>query len=192
MLADRNGRDDMYRLADDLSFEIDDLLPIVEAAADAGVRQGRGRRRRNHPGGPRVSPKPTSCGRKELFRTAALETCRAHSRRSPARSKPKPNHTLPDEFFDDLLDEHFSEEEAKAQLETAINWGRYAESVRSRFRQRSVLPAGRSAGDRASLRRLALTLRPVSPAPSSGAHLVRAARPGWSSPRCWPRFTACW
>jgi len=26
-----------------------------------------------------------------------------------------------------LLDEHFSEEEAKAQLETAIGWGRYAE-----------------------------------------------------------------
>ena len=37
------------------------------------------------------------------------------------------DHMLPDGVFEDLLDEHFSEEEAKAQLETAINWGRYAE-----------------------------------------------------------------
>jgi NitT/TauT family transport system ATP-binding protein len=34
---------------------------------------------------------------------------------------------LPAEFFQDLLDEHFSEEEARRQLETALQWGRYAE-----------------------------------------------------------------
>ena len=38
----------------------------------------------------------------------------------------KSNHTLPDEFFHDTLDEHFSEEETVQQLATAINWGRYA------------------------------------------------------------------
>ena len=32
MLADHNGRDDMYRLAGALSFEIDDLLPVIDAA----------------------------------------------------------------------------------------------------------------------------------------------------------------
>jgi NitT/TauT family transport system ATP-binding protein len=36
MLADRNGRDDMYRLAAALSFEIDDLLPVVDAAVVLG------------------------------------------------------------------------------------------------------------------------------------------------------------
>ena len=30
ILLDHNGKDDIYRLADDLAFEIDDLLPIVE------------------------------------------------------------------------------------------------------------------------------------------------------------------
>jgi len=30
-------------------------------------------------------------------------------------------------FFRDFLDEHFSEEESRRQLETAIQWGRYAE-----------------------------------------------------------------
>ncbi len=38
----------------------------------------------------------------------------------------KSNHTLPDEFFHDTLDEHFSEKETIQQLETAVNWGRYA------------------------------------------------------------------
>ncbi len=38
-----------------------------------------------------------------------------------------PGHTLPEEYFLSLLDEHFDEDEAQAQLETAINWGRYAE-----------------------------------------------------------------
>ncbi len=32
ILLDHNGKDDIYRLADDLAFEIDDLLPIVDAA----------------------------------------------------------------------------------------------------------------------------------------------------------------
>jgi len=32
LLLDKGGRDDIYRLADDLTFEIDDLLPIVDAA----------------------------------------------------------------------------------------------------------------------------------------------------------------
>ena len=34
---------------------------------------------------------------------------------------------MPDEFFRDMLEEHFSEEETGRQLETAVNWGRYAE-----------------------------------------------------------------
>ena len=36
ILTDRGGHDDIYHLADDLSFEIDDVLPIVEAASMLG------------------------------------------------------------------------------------------------------------------------------------------------------------
>jgi NitT/TauT family transport system ATP-binding protein len=35
--------------------------------------------------------------------------------------------TLKDRFFLDLLRRGFSEEEARAQLDTAIDWGRYGE-----------------------------------------------------------------
>ena len=43
------------------------------------------------------------------------------------KHKFKNDRTLSDEFFHDLIDEHFSEEESRRQLETAIQWGRYAE-----------------------------------------------------------------
>ena len=33
---------------------------------------------------------------------------------------------MPLEFFHDILDEHFTEEEVGRQLDTVVNWGRYA------------------------------------------------------------------
>ena len=39
----------------------------------------------------------------------------------------KSDRSVPEEFFHDMLDEQFSEDETLLQLETAINWGRYAE-----------------------------------------------------------------
>lgn len=37
------------------------------------------------------------------------------------------DHTLPDRFFLDLLARGFTEDEARRQLDTAIDWGRYGE-----------------------------------------------------------------
>ena len=34
---------------------------------------------------------------------------------------------MPVEFFRDILDEHFSDQETEHQIETALNWGRYAD-----------------------------------------------------------------
>ena len=39
----------------------------------------------------------------------------------------KSDHKVPVEFFRDVLDEHFSQPEVDRQIETALNWGRYAE-----------------------------------------------------------------
>ena len=39
----------------------------------------------------------------------------------------KSDGSVPEDFFHDMLDEQFSEEETIRQLETAISWGRYAE-----------------------------------------------------------------
>jgi NitT/TauT family transport system ATP-binding protein len=64
--------------------------------------------------------------RKVLFREAVL----AHvSLLQQIRStlEKKSNHTMPVEFFRDLLDERFAQVEVEQQIETALNWGRYAE-----------------------------------------------------------------
>jgi NitT/TauT family transport system ATP-binding protein len=124
ILSDRSGHDDIYHLADDLSFEIDDVLPIVEASAMLGlVRVSEGDVELTKTGHDYVDADIAE--RKELFGKAAMERVTL-IRQIKRALESKSNHTLPDEFFHDTLDEHFREEETIQQLETAINWGRYA------------------------------------------------------------------
>ena len=53
----------------------------------------------------------------------------------------KSDHTVPEDFFLDMLDEQFSEEESQRQMETAVTWGRYAELFDfDAARRRFVLP----------------------------------------------------
>jgi NitT/TauT family transport system ATP-binding protein len=125
LVHSKGDREDLYQIGRHLHLELDDLLPLVEAAdvldladteegdlvltepgkhfADAGVLE-----------------------EKQIFREQAL----AHIsilRKIVQSLEDAPGHTLPEEYFLSLLEKHFSEDEAKAQLETAINWGRYAE-----------------------------------------------------------------
>jgi NitT/TauT family transport system ATP-binding protein len=124
ILYDRDGHDDIYHLADDLSFEIDDVLPIVEAASMLGfVSVSEGDVELTPEG--RLYVDSDIAERKEIFARASLE--RVTLVRQIRRTlESKANHTVPDEFFHDTLDEHFSEDETVQQLDTAINWGRYA------------------------------------------------------------------
>jgi NitT/TauT family transport system ATP-binding protein len=139
LLIDYNGRADIYRLADDLAFEIDDLLPIVDAAqllkflkveeGDAAIT----------PEG-REYAESEILKQKELFRKAAVENVLLLRQITRALAT-KSDHTVPEEFFLDMLDEQFSAEETQRQLETAINWGRYAELFDfDASRRRFILP----------------------------------------------------
>jgi NitT/TauT family transport system ATP-binding protein len=125
ILADHGGREDLHRLSHQLMLESDDLLPIVEACALLGfatVAEG--------------DAEITELGRevaagdiqkrKQLFRDALLARVPL-LRQMGSALQAKADHTMPLEFFQDLLDEHFSDDEARRQLETAIQWGRYAE-----------------------------------------------------------------
>ena len=64
--------------------------------------------------------------RKILFREAVLAHVSLLQQFQSALEK-KSNHTMPVEFFRDLLDERFAQVEVERQIETALNWGRYAE-----------------------------------------------------------------
>jgi NitT/TauT family transport system ATP-binding protein len=125
LVLDHDGKYDIYRLADDLAFEIDDLLPIVDAAQLLGFLKVT-------EGAAAITPTGAEYAnaeilrQKEIFRTAAVENVlllRQIVRAIDAKS----DRSVPEEFFHDMLDEQFSEEETLRQLETAINWGRYAE-----------------------------------------------------------------
>jgi NitT/TauT family transport system ATP-binding protein len=139
LLIDKGGRDDIYRMADDLAFEIDDLLPIVDAAQLLGflvIEEGDAV---ITPDGEQYANSEI-LRQKELFRDAAI----AHVlllRQIRRALEAKSDHSVPEEFFLDMLDEQFSEEECLRQMETAVAWGRYAELFDfDAGRRRFVLP----------------------------------------------------
>ena len=125
ILADRGGRADLPRLSEELSLDIEALLPSVETAAMLGFL-------RVEEGDTLITPEGQAFAqadiqaRKAIFRKAAIANVPL-LRQMEQALKAKSNRTLSEEFFRDLLDEQFSEEESRRQLDTAIQWGRYAE-----------------------------------------------------------------
>ena len=125
LLADRGGRDDLYHLADELNMEVDDLLPSVEAAALLGFATLTEGDAAITPQG-RAFAEADILTRKVIFREAALSNVTL-LRVMDNTLRSKSDHTMGEEFFHDMLDEHFTEAEVRRQLDTALNWGRYAE-----------------------------------------------------------------
>jgi NitT/TauT family transport system ATP-binding protein len=124
IIHDRGGREDLSQLANDLQLEIDDLLPAVDASAllgfaaitqgdviitDTGTEFATAGIHRSH----------------EIFKEQLLS-------RVPLSAtvlrvlEEKRDGRIGKEFLLDILDDHFSDEEAENQFQTLIDWGRYA------------------------------------------------------------------
>jgi NitT/TauT family transport system ATP-binding protein len=125
IIVDQGGRADLRRLADELSFDIEALLPTVDTAVLLGLLRVEESEAIITPEGQAFAQADIQA-RKAIFRKAALASVPL-LRQMEQALKAKANRTLSEEFFRDILDEHFSEEESRRQLETAIQWGRYAE-----------------------------------------------------------------
>ncbi|MGB8913449.1 MAG: AAA-associated domain-containing protein, partial [Candidatus Sulfotelmatobacter sp.] len=125
LLHDRGGREDLFRLSEDLVMDVEDLLPILEGCVLLGFAWLK-------EGDVQLSPQGAEFAeadiqrRKVLFREAALEHVTI-LKQIDSILKRKSDHSIADEFFHDILDEHFAEDEVQRQLDTAMNWGRYAE-----------------------------------------------------------------
>ena len=72
LLADRGGSEDLYKLADELSMDVDDLLPIVDAAVMLGFAKVQEGDVAITPEG-RAFGEADIQGQKAIFRKAALE-----------------------------------------------------------------------------------------------------------------------
>jgi len=125
LLRDRGGREDLFRLAEELIMDVEDLLPILEACVLLGFALLK-------EGDVQITPQGVAFAeaniqqRKVLFREAALQHVTI-LKQIDSVLKRKSDHAIADEFFHDILDEHFAEDEVQRQFETAVNWGRYAE-----------------------------------------------------------------
>lgn len=124
LLEDRQEKD-LYRLAQELQLEVDDILPIVEAAKlmdFVELAQGD------------ISLTPIGLqfiggsidDRKQLVRSQLLANIRL-VQQIYRLLQAKNNQRIPEELVLDILESHFSPQEAERQLKTAIDWGRYAE-----------------------------------------------------------------
>jgi len=123
MLAE--GDRSIAHLADDLNLEVDDIFPLIEALALLAFADvADGRVALTDAGGEFAAATLQSA--KELFRSAALANVALISmiltslERSPKRS-------MRGGYFLDLLRHHYGTKESEGQLDTAIDWGRYAE-----------------------------------------------------------------
>jgi NitT/TauT family transport system ATP-binding protein len=125
LLHDRGGREDLFRLSEDLVMDVEDLLPILEACVLLGFALLKEGDVQLTPQGIRFADADIQ-RRKVLFREAALEHVTI-LKQIDSILKKKSDHSIADEFFHDILDEHFAEDEVQRQFETALNWGRYAE-----------------------------------------------------------------
>jgi NitT/TauT family transport system ATP-binding protein len=120
-----NGQTDLPDLADELSFEVDDLLPLVDAAVLLGLLEVEG-----------AQAFLTDNGRdwytadiqtsKQLFAKLAVE--HAPLVRTIVKALENSNDGgLRDGFFRDLLRRGYTSQDTEKQLDIAIDWGRYGE-----------------------------------------------------------------
>lgn len=119
------GTDDIPRLAERIQLEVDDLLPIMDAAVMLGFAEV-------SQGDVRLTPigqdfaTTTILRSKDLFRQQVIDRVPLINS-MVSTLKEKRSRSMRSDFFKDLLDEHFPHAETEKQFATAVDWGRYAE-----------------------------------------------------------------
>jgi NitT/TauT family transport system ATP-binding protein len=125
ILNARGGRDDLPELAEILSFEVDDLLPLTDAAELLGFAEVANADLHLTQAG-KEWVEADILASKEIFAHQARE--RAPLVRSIVHGlETTKDGTLSERFFLDVLRRSYTEEQAHAQLDIAIDWGRYGE-----------------------------------------------------------------
>jgi NitT/TauT family transport system ATP-binding protein len=118
------GREDLYKLGGPLGLELDDLLPVTEAAKQLGlVKIASGDIELTAEG--RVLAAAEAPERKERLRRRLFEL--PILRRIREALQEAEGGRVRKQAFLERLEEHFSPTEAERQLGTALDWARYGE-----------------------------------------------------------------
>lgn len=125
VVHDKGGRVDISGLASDLSMEVDDIFPLIEASVFLGFGEIREGDFLITDSGIRFSDADT-LRKKELFRETAVKNIQLLNQIMQVLSSVA-KQRMSEDFFIEILENHFTTDEAWKQLETAIDWGRYAE-----------------------------------------------------------------
>jgi NitT/TauT family transport system ATP-binding protein len=119
------GSEGLAELADELNFEIDDLLPLVDAAVLLGLARTRDAQLEITDAGREITAADILTSKQIFARHAATSAPLVRAILQTLATSG--SRTVREDLFLDLLRRGFSAEEARNQLETAIDWGRYGE-----------------------------------------------------------------
>lgn len=122
-LVAEGGRADLYRLSGELVLELDDLLPLVEAGEILGFVTVKEGDLLLTPLG-QTYAEASILARKELIAGRILRL--SATRWIYETLQNDNNHRVNKDYFLDILRGSFGDR-AEGQLDTAVNWGRYAE-----------------------------------------------------------------
>jgi len=118
------GREDLYKLGGPLGLELDDLLPVTEAAKQLGlVKIASGDIELTGEG--RALAETEAPERKERLRRRLFELPLLRRIRETLQAA-EGGRVRKQEFLE-LLEDHFSPVEAERQIGTALDWARYGE-----------------------------------------------------------------
>ena len=122
-LSAEGGHADLYRLSGELVLELDDLLPLVEAGEMLGFITVKEGDLHLTPLG-QTYAEASILARKELIAGRILRL--SATRWIYETLQADDNHRVDKDYFLDILRGNFGDY-AETQLDTAVNWGRYAE-----------------------------------------------------------------
>jgi NitT/TauT family transport system ATP-binding protein len=115
--------DSVVQLARRLRLDVDEMLPILDAAALLGFAEVAG-------GGVRLTEAGREFARADILRSKEIFREQVLARApmvATVYQTLKEQGAMRADFFLDILDEHYPDEEAERQFGTLVDWGRYAE-----------------------------------------------------------------
>lgn len=125
LVHDKGKKVDISVLATELGLEVDDLLPLMEASVILGFGMIKEGDFILTDKGVEFSEAGT-LQKKEVFKEMAQKNVQLIKQIIQTLQSTE-KHRISEEFFIEILEKHFTKDEAWSQLEIAIDWGRYAE-----------------------------------------------------------------